>query len=1100
MRKFSVPSVTIDVQSNRSPMHGHQVIRNPQNTLARNNSGQSLSDKFSSVLTPNTLIPVEFNNMRKTDGVDTSSTSMASFRATEYIVIKQLCYTISNNLVDFWKYDVWDLIRQSGILRLPEDFIHVLKKEPTFIAVMDKLFEKSTNDYHYDILLWLLEHGCSANKPFRPKGFNNPHGCHLPLVNIIVDTSTNSLIKKRFIELLLSHGASPIENCCEYHQTPLFCAMVNNHLEILTDLMKAARIVSDHGDICSVAAVTTPDVRSHRHVMSDGIRGEFLLHEKNDEELAAVFRMLLDSLLTTKHLERDLTNTLVTPDMLIQASRSDNHILLRIFHEYGVSMNCNNKYMQYPLGEAVTRSLAACELLLELNASPNYIPVSIDGPGLAPLSQLTNSNIFVIDENEVISILELLLAHGADANAQDGEAITCAAFRRSFVCIETLCHHGSSISISDLRNIFEEPLSPVEEARLMKVFLQNDGASMRPTSSLAREALRCAVESGSRGLCNFLTNKGVSIYPSTVRLAIKSDYSATLARSLLDEVSQKLGDRSSQKYARYRLSCEIRISKRNRSLVGAIEEYLKCPRLVSGYESEFVSDAFKTCDSHTIEVVLRAFPLAYSSRSLCNAISGLCKGIRWEFVQEMLKRRKMGTLTLKDESEAVWWSVGYAIKSGDFRLVNELGPKDFCWIPEDWSGDTWAPRRPKRYWASPLEDTIDLENVETLRTLLHAGFKPSTYIGLTAAFEGRLEHLNLLLAWGFRPNRRYAWSATALQYAVYRGNIPMIQRLIDAGADVNAPPVWERRIDNLRISNATTRNALQLAVDQGMTEIVTLLIQTGANINAPPAPVGGVTALQAACIRGSIELVKHLISLQADINAAGAEYYGRTALEGAAEHGRLDTIHLLLEEGCLVHGSYRKQYIRAVGFAKSQGHHVVASELQRFGDWNVEDDEALSQDLLKDIRPPYRYEIGSPPDNQSDVSAWDYGTSDSEDDEDDWSSDSEDRWLSDDEEGNGESLSAEALDKEEIPADGLFEPTDSVFHGSEVSTINDTMMWADPPRNSSVDSGSQAVAMEGYVQSAIEPTAGYLEDYEDNATGWEDPEVTGYFDPELLWS
>lgn len=138
---------------------------------------------------------------------------------------------------------------------------------------------------------------------------------------------------------------------------------------------------------------------------------------------------------------------------------------------------------------------------------------------------------------------------------------------------------------------------------------------------------------------------------------------------------------------------------------------------------------------------------------------------------------------------------------------------------------------------------------------------------------------------------------------------------------MEAPPIWREGAlsdTQLVIANSsceTARNALQLAAEKGNLDIVASLICSGANLSALPCFYGGATALQSACISGLIGLAKFLISRGADVNASGAKYLGRTALEGAAEHGRLDTVRLLLEEGCLIHDSFRKHYILAVGFA-----------------------------------------------------------------------------------------------------------------------------------------------------------------------------------------
>jgi ankyrin repeat protein len=92
---------------------------------------------------------------------------------------------------------------------------------------------------------------------------------------------------------------------------------------------------------------------------------------------------------------------------------------------------------------------------------------------------------------------------------------------------------------------------------------------------------------------------------------------------------------------------------------------------------------------------------------------------------------------------------------------------------------------------------------------------------------------------------------------------------------------------------------------------------------------------------GFIGIAKVLISRGADINAPAAKYCGRTALEGAAEHGRLDIALYLLEENCLIDGSHRKQFIRAVGYARKECHQVLEMQPQAHGRWSQEDEQVL---------------------------------------------------------------------------------------------------------------------------------------------------------------
>jgi ankyrin repeat protein len=103
--------------------------------------------------------------------------------------------------------------------------------------------------------------------------------------------------------------------------------------------------------------------------------------------------------------------------------------------------------------------------------------------------------------------------------------------------------------------------------------------------------------------------------------------------------------------------------------------------------------------------------------------------------------------------------------------------------------------------------------------------------------------------------------------------------------------------------------------------LIQMLLDAGADINAPPRAENGWTVLQGAAMRGHINLVHFLLQRGAQVNAAGAEENGRTALEGAAENGHLDTVQLLLNAGAEGLGN-------AAQLAERQRHYVIARLLR----------------------------------------------------------------------------------------------------------------------------------------------------------------------------
>ena len=199
--------------------------------------------------------------------------------------------------------------------------------------------------------------------------------------------------------------------------------------------------------------------------------------------------------------------------------------------------------------------------------------------------------------------------------------------------------------------------------------------------------------------------------------------------------------------------------------------------------------------------------------------------------------------------------------------------------------------------------------------------------------------------------RRYLLRGTALQLAIYyHHDLSLIKRLLELGADINAPAVqgnvglahtalqvaikehpWRQEYTeliqlllskgadvNAPAAEKGGRTALQAAVSWGPGDVklINLLLNNGADVNAPPARERGITALQAAAIKGYMNAARLLLQHGADVNAPGSKEEGRTALEGAAEWGRLDMVQLLLNNGATASET-------AANFAKEEGYFVI---------------------------------------------------------------------------------------------------------------------------------------------------------------------------------
>ena len=124
-------------------------------------------------------------------------------------------------------------------------------------------------------------------------------------------------------------------------------------------------------------------------------------------------------------------------------------------------------------------------------------------------------------------------------------------------------------------------------------------------------------------------------------------------------------------------------------------------------------------------------------------------------------------------------------------------------------------------------------------------------------------------------------SKPSLQAAAKEGHLEVVEKLLEAKADVNAATWWDGR------------TALQAAAEGGHLEVVEKLLEAKADVNASTR-LDGRTALQAAAEGGHLEVVEKLLEAKADVNAA-TWWEGRTALQAAAEGGHLEVVEKLLE-------------------------------------------------------------------------------------------------------------------------------------------------------------------------------------------------------------
>ena len=146
-------------------------------------------------------------------------------------------------------------------------------------------------------------------------------------------------------------------------------------------------------------------------------------------------------------------------------------------------------------------------------------------------------------------------------------------------------------------------------------------------------------------------------------------------------------------------------------------------------------------------------------------------------------------------------------------------------------------------------------------------------------------------------NRRDVDGSTPLQWAVYKGDVAGVRRLLRAGADVS-------------LANNYGATPMSLAAEVGNTDVLKLLLEVGANADSPNAD--GQTALQAVARTGNVDAAQLLLKHGATVDAR-EKWGGQTALMWASARRHPAMMQLLISKGADVNArSIDRNYQRHV--------------------------------------------------------------------------------------------------------------------------------------------------------------------------------------------
>lgn len=355
------------------------------------------------------------------------------------------------------------------------------------------------------------------------------------------------------------------------------------------------------------------------------------------------------------------------------------------------------------------------------------------------------------------------------------------------------------------------------------------------------------------------------------------------------------------------------------------------------------------------EHVLAVEPSQYSAGALCAACLQVARGVgTLALLERMLQNRANVQDVDKEDLVRETTAVGIAAWSGNSVMLKTLHAhipvSNLAYLPNDDTsvklasmaadqpdvGDTG----PLSFWhesrynaaldccplGSPLNFALDKPKI--LDQLLRYGYKFDRISLVMMADLGDTSTVRSLVQGRDIVDNEYASKMhSPLHHAITNGDLEMSTFLLDFGEDINDN---ENEIES-------GRSPLARAVEKNHLPLIEMLLNAGADVNAPPALFDGMTALQCAAAQGSLGIAKQLIDLGANMNAGCCENGGLTALEAAAQRGRIDMVQLLLSEGVETTENGRRQYIVATAFAERQGHYVTANILKKHRPWTDED-------------------------------------------------------------------------------------------------------------------------------------------------------------------
>lgn len=309
------------------------------------------------------------------------------------------------------------------------------------------------------------------------------------------------------------------------------------------------------------------------------------------------------------------------------------------------------------------------------------------------------------------------------------------------------------------------------------------------------------------------------------------------------------------------------------------------------YGTNALDWAFVNDYSAIFRMLLPFSQKAKTSTTVSGVISAAKKGVRT--LAAYLKNKEDVNKSSQEETleSALVYAANYPYHMGAIPALLDFGVD-----PEVPTFDSYV----EDELTSPLEAAARVNDINLAELLLDAGADINTPNTLAAAAEDEhnFEFLNFLIEMGADIE---LLGAEALAAAIMGSNLAAIELLLRSGASIHE-------------SDNEGFFPVQQAAYYERLKILEYIVRAGGDVNAPPNRKDGYTALHYAVVAGNTEIVNFLIHSGAHVKCQQQTSVGKTLLETCAEgrYGNFASKHseifkLLLNSGAEINGPQKRK-------------------------------------------------------------------------------------------------------------------------------------------------------------------------------------------------